>query len=82
MGTRSVRLGELAFVAMRTARLESGASFRGVSDDIAAARLEACYSCPSCIDSQNLCLECGCNVAMKRWVPWWFCKLGKFGSVK
>lgn len=79
--TLHLRETEIAFLSFRKARLEHGLAYRGVPESVAAQRLETCYGCSSCIDTQDLCVECGCNVKMKRWVPWWFCKLGKFDAV-
>jgi hypothetical protein len=72
------RSAEMEFLARRAALLRSGHWYKGVDEKTAQARLDTCYSCPSCIDSQNLCLECGCDVARKRWVKWWKCPRGKF----
>ena len=73
-----LRVSEMEFLRQRRMNLEGGAAYHGASKAVADKRLETCRECEYCVDSENLCIECGCNVAMKRWVPWWFCPLHKF----
>ncbi len=61
--------------------LRSGRYYKGVSDEVAKERLDTCLECPDGIDSQALCLRCGCDFMRKRWVAWWRCPAGKFEAV-
>lgn len=77
---QALRVREMEFLRHRLHGLESGQAYAGVPKAVADARLAACRECEYGIDSQDLCIECGCKVSVKRWVPWWFCKRGKFGA--
>lgn len=41
-------------------------------------RVAVCMECSSAINTQSLCLECGCDFIRSAWFKKWKCKLGKF----
>lgn len=49
-----------------------------VGDDEYRKRIDQCLECSSAINTQSLCLECGCNFMSKAWFTQWQCKLGNF----